>query len=406
MGEIHPELSTGADAALPTGMEAARWRDIVQHARATGSEPLDIAIAEGHVNEAAFMVELASLLGVSFAPVPPTPVSAKPLDRMASLRSYPARDAAGRECQVIAPNATIAALLQRQSTTGKLPPIILTTHQALIDAIIAARRDEIAVRAITGLSADLSAQAGSPASSSQRWANAAVALAVSLALATLAYLFPLQMMVLPPLMLAPVFMLAALAVLTAAVESLRPDVPSPRLAMRDLPRYSVLVPLYRESNIVGDLVGYLARIDYPRDRIEIFLLVEEDDGETRQALAGLRLPGWFRVLAVPPGEPRTKPRALNAALPFCTGDCLVIYDAEDHPEPDQLLRAAARFRTMPPDVACLQARLGISNSYDGFLTRRFAIDYAALFDCIKSGSARAGWAVPLGGSSNHFRGIM
>ena len=111
------------------------------------------------------------------------------------------------------------------------------------------------------------------------------------------------------------------------------------------------------------------------------------------------------ILTVPPGDPRTKPRALNAALPFASGDLLVVYDAEDAPEPSQLKHAAALFEALPEDIACLQGRLAISNSQDGFLTRRFAVDYAALFDCIKAGMGRAAWPVPLGGTSNHFRGI-
>jgi glycosyltransferase XagB len=170
-----------------------------------------------------------------------------------------------------------------------------------------------------------------------------------------------------------------------------------------LPSYSILVPLYREGNVVDTLVRHLSQIDYPRDRLELFILVEEEDCDTLAALARTTLPPWFLIIRVPAGMPRTKPRALNAALPFCTGEFLVVFDAEDAPEPDQLLRAAARFRTVPDEVACLQARLCISNTYDGFLTRRFAIDYCTLFDCLKAGAARAGWPVPLGGSSNHFR---
>jgi len=401
--DTNPELSPDARVMPPAGLPVSLWRDITQRAQATGSEALDLAVAEGHLDEATVVARLAASLGVPFTLMPPPPSSAKPLDRMAMLRAYPAADAAGSECRVIAPNAALVGLLERQHKTGKLPPVILTTHQALIDAMVTARRGQITALASSSLAPELSARALDQAIRTWSWTMTITAATIGLAIATFAFLFPLQMMVLPPLVLAPVFMLAALAVLTAAIESLRPNSPGARLAARDLPRYSILVPLYRESNIIDELIGHLARIDYPRDRLEIFLLVEEDDDETRQALGERLLPGWFRVLTVPPGEPRTKPRALNAALPFCTGRYLVIYDAEDEPEPDQLLRAAARFRGLPADVACLQARLGISNSYDGFLTRRFAIDYAVLFDCIKSGTARAGWAVPLGGSSNHFR---
>ena len=46
---------------------------------------------------------------------------------------------------------------------------------------------------------------------------------------------------------------------------------------------------------------------------------------------------------VPDRQPRTKPKALNYALQFATGDLAVIYDAEDRPEPDQLRKAATQF---------------------------------------------------------------
>lgn len=402
---MNPEPPARPDLSIPAPEEidAAVWADIVHRAGASGADPLDLAICEGHLDEAAVLADLAHSLGVPFLETPPPPAPEKSLERMAALRSYLAYDDTGAECRVIAPNMALAGLLTRQRAAGRLPAVILTTHQALIDAILRTRSVEIAQQAATSLPASLSARAGDSTSSGKSRIGLLAAIAAGLATAGLIVAFPLPMVVVPPLILAPAFLLAPLAVLTAAVESLRTS-PSPhRLALGDLPRYSVLVPLYRESNIVEDLVGHLAAIEYPRDRIEVFLLVEEDDSETRQAVCRARLPAWFRVITVPPGEPRTKPRALNVALPFCTGDYVVVYDAEDEPEVDQLLRAAARFREMPADVACLQARLGISNSYDGFLTRRFAIDYAALFDCIKSGSANAGWAVPLGGSSNHFR---
>lgn len=402
---MNPEPPARTDLSIPAPekIDAATWADIVHRAGATGSDPRDLAICEGHLDEAAVLADLAHSLGVPFSATPPPPEPGKSLERMIALRYYTACDDTGAECRVIAPNMALASLLARQHAAGRLPAVTLTTHQAFIDAILLTRGTDIARQAATGLPAPLSARAGDSSAPGKSRIGLLAAVTVGLAATGLIVAFPLPMAVVPPLILAPIFLLAALAVLTAAVESLRTGVSPPRLALGDLPRYSVLVPLYRESNIVVDLVGHLAAIEYPRDRIEVFLLVEEDDTETRQAVGRARLPAWFRVITVPPGEPRTKPRALNAALPFCTGDYVVVYDAEDEPEADQLLRAAARFRETPADVACLQARLGISNSYDGFLTRRFAIDYAALFDCIKCGSANAGWAVPLGGSSNHFR---
>jgi cellulose synthase/poly-beta-1,6-N-acetylglucosamine synthase-like glycosyltransferase len=109
------------------------------------------------------------------------------------------------------------------------------------------------------------------------------------------------------------------------------------------------------------------------------------------------------IVIAPPGEPRTKPRALNVALPLARGDLTVIYDAEDVPAPDQLRLAVATFAAAGPEVGCLQGRLVIDNTADGWLTRLFTIEYAALFDVINPGLAAAGLAVPLGGTSTHFR---
>jgi cellulose synthase/poly-beta-1,6-N-acetylglucosamine synthase-like glycosyltransferase len=110
----------------------------------------------------------------------------------------------------------------------------------------------------------------------------------------------------------------------------------------------------------------------------------------------------MHVIVAPPGEPRTKPRALNVALPLARGAYTVVYDAEDQPDPQQLRRAVSLFRDLPEHVACLQARLAIREPHN-WLTRLFAIEYAALFDVINPGLIASGVPLPLGGTSNHFR---
>ena len=106
---------------------------------------------------------------------------------------------------------------------------------------------------------------------------------------------------------------------------------------------------------------------------------------------------------VPDLHPRTKPKALNYALPLARGDYLVIYDAEDRPERDQLRKALAAFRQGPPNLACLQAKLNLYNADDNWLTRQFTIEYCALFDGLLPALERLRLPIPLGGTSNHFR---
>lgn len=168
-------------------------------------------------------------------------------------------------------------------------------------------------------------------------------------------------------------------------------------------KYSVLVALYKETGQVDDLVKSLQQLKWDPNKIEIFLLCEEIDLETINAIKQLNLPFFMRLVICPKGSPQTKPRALNYALQYCTGDYLVIYDAEDRPHPDQLLEAHFTFENSSENYACLQAPLLIDNCNETWLTKMFAIEYTTLFSGILISLAKWGAPMPLGGTSNHFK---
>lgn len=176
----------------------------------------------------------------------------------------------------------------------------------------------------------------------------------------------------------------------------------PRMADADLPVYSVIVALYREAPSVRQLLGALTALDYPREKSDIILVIEGDDAQTREAIARERPPSCVRVIVAPDEGPRTKPKALNVALPFARGQYIAVYDAEDRPDPDQLRLALAAFHAGRDDLACVQARLAIENSSDSTITRMFAAEYAGQFDIVMPGYDRLGLPWPLGGTSNHF----
>ena len=143
--------------------------------------------------------------------------------------------------------------------------------------------------------------------------------------------------------------------------------------------------------------------DYPASKLDIKLIFEESDPETLQAAKALKLPDHFEFIVVPDNLPRTKPKACNFALPFARGDYLVIYDAEDSPEPLQLRKAVAAFTAGDGKLACVQAQLNYYNWNENWLTRQFAIEYAAFFDLLLPTMVRLGMPIPLGGTSTHFR---
>ncbi len=169
------------------------------------------------------------------------------------------------------------------------------------------------------------------------------------------------------------------------------------------PRYTVLCPLYREAVIVPQFVRAMSLLDYPVEKLQVLFLTEADDSETRDAILAMDLPAHFEVVTVPPGEPRTKPRACNFGLLKATGDYVVIYDAEDIPDPLQLKKAVLAFANHPPEVACVQARLNYYNPDQNLLTRWFTAEYSLWFDLVLPALQHARAPIPLGGTSNHFR---
>lgn len=172
----------------------------------------------------------------------------------------------------------------------------------------------------------------------------------------------------------------------------------------DLPVYTVLLPVYGEPEIVANLVVGVGKIDYPADKLDILLVLEADDHETRAAVEHADLDGITPVL-VPPSEPRTKPKACNVAMDLTSerSDIVTIYDAEDIPDPLQLRRAAAVFAASPPEVASVQARLGYYNERENLLTRWFAIEYDQWFSYMLPALSASKCVIPLGGTSNHIR---
>jgi glycosyltransferase XagB len=232
----------------------------------------------------------------------------------------------------------------------------------------------------------------------------AFAVGAILIIAAIAVLTPAPAAVLA-IAASPVFLAFMILQLAALVDStpLPRTAKPPANATRHWPSYAVLVPLYREEAVLGQLLAALSALDYPANSLDVVLLLEADDEDTAEALRFHALPEAFRVVIVPPGEPRTKPRALNHGLTLVGSQFVTVYDAEDIPDPDQLKRAVLAFETAGPDIGCLQARLAIDNGPDGWLPLMMAIEYAALFDVVKCGMAQAGYPVALGGTSNHFR---
>jgi cellulose synthase/poly-beta-1,6-N-acetylglucosamine synthase-like glycosyltransferase len=171
----------------------------------------------------------------------------------------------------------------------------------------------------------------------------------------------------------------------------------------NLPVYTILVPVYREAEVLPVLVQAIEHLDYPKAKLDVKILLEEDDHETLEVARKSNLPSHFKLVVVPNGQPKGKPKACNYGLINARGEYVVIYDAEDIPEPDQLKMALVAFQKGGTKLACVQAKLNFFNRDQNLLTRFFTTEYSMWFDLFLPGLYASGAPIPLGGTSNHFQ---
>ncbi|MDE3235739.1 MAG: glycosyltransferase [Bacteroidota bacterium] len=170
-----------------------------------------------------------------------------------------------------------------------------------------------------------------------------------------------------------------------------------------LPVYTILLPVYKEDKLIRKLIWNLRSLDYPRSKLDVKLLIEEDDDKTLNALRELDFPANFEVIVVPFHMPKTKPKACNYGLFFSRGEYLTIYDAEDVPDSNQLKKVVVLFRRLPEEFVVVQGALNYFNKNENLLTRMFTLEYSYWFDYMLPGLETLDVPIPLGGTSNHFK---
>jgi cellulose synthase/poly-beta-1,6-N-acetylglucosamine synthase-like glycosyltransferase len=389
---LPPEL-----AFLPAaGFSSEQLLDAIG-AAPSAIHPVDALLSEGIVREEAYYGALARHLGCQY--YRGEPPFARGFDAIKGMRCGVAPlDSRGQGPQaVIAPRAESVSLLMEAFQSGRIRSgsFALTSPQRFASLVRARHGEAILEVALGRLPSLVSARQGM--TGGQIAAVGAVAAAACvLGVARFDVLQGVASAALW-LIFSAVVVLRSMALIASDAEVQRPT-----LADDELPVYTVVVALYRETGVVQDLVNAIDAFDYPKNKLDIKLVVERRDLDTLRRLAELRLPARYEVIVAPPGEPRTKPRALNIALSSARGELLVVYDAEDAPSPDQLRLAASRFAA-DQGIDCLQARLAVRNDDDSWLSKLFAMEYAVLFDLINPGLSALDLPMALGGTSNHFR---
>lgn len=400
---VKPGASTDPRVALcthVTGSSRAAAATLAT-ASALAVDPLDYCARSLGLGDEVTHSRAASWAGLPFAPeVPRGLESAAGHLSIAQLSRARAVQMPidGVERTYFAPHFADLVALRERRALAEAKGIILTTPQAIRRTLVEANAAALLTEARQCLV--------------RHWPQASASLDLSKTL-RIGFVVLLLLVVLftalAPLLARPVLLGFLLVVIVApallrlvATAATPDDPPDPQLSDAALPRYSILVPLRDEAGMVPQLHDALTALDYPPEKLDILFLVESKSPETVAAVAALQHDARVELIVIPPGPPQTKPKALDFALPLVTGEHLVVYDAEDIPDRDQLRRAAARFAAHP-ELDCLQAELVIDNGAENWLTALFAGEYAGLFGLLLPFLSRHGLPLPLGGTSNHFR---
>ena len=377
---------------------------LVADAEALGVDPLDFCIYRRGMPEALVLSRAAQWAGLTFVETVPRLARGSArlsrMDHLATIRTMRA-ELMGRDVTFCAPRTPELVRLAIAATQSPdlARRVCIVPARAIRRALAAASSEDLTMEARHRLT--------------RRWpfASANVDLTIGARVAFVAlFLLVTGLAVAAPMIQNPL-LLGLFAILFVAPAVLRfaaiviPPAPARqvrRIPDRELPVYTVLLPLRDEAEMVPQLSRAMRALDYPADRLDIKFVVEEKSLATVAAVQAVLDDPRFEMVTVPDAAPRTKPKALNYALPLCRGELLVVYDAEDIPDPRQLRLAASRFAA-EPGLDCLQAELVIDNAAENPLTALFAAEYAGQFGLMLPLLGRFRLPMPLGGTSNHFR---
>lgn len=367
-------------------------------------DPLDYCAHRFGLGDALVLERAAEWAGLVFAPripntLPGSPVIAR-IELLGEVRAVRAR-LFEREVIYCAPR--FAAFLKLRRHAARHPEmrrnVCVVPEAALRAELAAASEEALLVEARQRLT--------------RRWPRASVSISTPKSL-RIAFALGVALLMLfavaAPSISRPAFLpiigailvIPALLRFWAAISPERPRPPPRPLSDAELPVYTVLVPLRDEAQMVGQLARAMRALDYPPEKLDVRFVVESRSPATITAVQHELDDPRFELLVVPDALPRTKPKAMNYAMPLISGEFIVVYDAEDIPDPGQLRLAASTF-AQHPEIDCLQAELVIDNARESLLAAQFAGEYAGQFGLMLPLLARLGLPMPLGGTSNHFR---
>ncbi|MGQ9659741.1 MAG: glycosyltransferase [Thermochromatium sp.] len=178
-----------------------------------------------------------------------------------------------------------------------------------------------------------------------------------------------------------------------------------RLTDAECPRVLVQIPLFNEGDLIKRLLMAVMAFDWPRDRLEIQVLDDSNDGSlaiSQRVVADLTRQGVNIELLHRAQRTDFKAGALAAGLERSEAPFVAIFDADFIPPPDFLRRTVGAL-VANPDLAYVQTRWGHLNRNESLLTRIQARLLDSHFGVEQEARWRLGLPLPFNGTCGLWR---
>jgi cellulose synthase/poly-beta-1,6-N-acetylglucosamine synthase-like glycosyltransferase len=173
------------------------------------------------------------------------------------------------------------------------------------------------------------------------------------------------------------------------------------LRAEKLPAISIIVPVKNEELVVGRLMDALLKLDYPFEKKQIMIVEDGSTDKTTEICDkyALRYPSQIRLLRK--SASNGKPSALNYALKHVTGEIVAVFDADNVPKPDALMKMVNYFEE--PLVAAVQGKPCSINADENMLAKLLSYEGEVQYEAYYRGKDVLGLFVPLSGSCQFIR---
>ena len=146
----------------------------------------------------------------------------------------------------------------------------------------------------------------------------------------------------------------------------------------EIPKVTIQLPLYNEMYVVERLLVNIAKLEYPKDKLEIQVLDDSTDESINTNAAqvlDLQKTGLNIIHITRTDRSGYKAGALKEGLQIAKGEFIAIFDSDFMPKPDWLLQTVPYFKD--EKIGVVQTRWGHINRDYSLLTQiqAFALDF-------------------------------